>query len=53
MATTRSTATTPIRIPKTGFSSNGTGVPAWRDHYHHNTHVNNTLLFLVLNGKYE
>ena len=28
MATTRSTATTPIRIPKTGFSSNGTGVPA-------------------------
>ena len=28
MAMTSSTATTPIRIPRTGFSSNGTGVPA-------------------------
>ena len=38
MATTRSTATTPIRIPKTGLSSKGTGVPALKDHGHHNTY---------------
>jgi len=37
MATTRSTATTPIRIPKTGLSSKGTGVPALKDRGHHNT----------------
>ena len=47
MATTRSTATTPIKIPSTGFNSNGTGVPRTQKMYHwrkYNSKVRKTVI---------